>query len=91
MVIINNTGLIGHIIMEASTNITGSIFLTLLMIFILIGSILLIFRADFTLISIVLFPLIIVFSVLDPIFLTVASGFLMIVAIIFASNFILNR
>jgi len=91
MVLLNTTNLIGELIVQASYNITGSIFITLLLIFFLAVLILLIFRADINIIAIVCFPLLIVFSAYDNAFFMVSGIILLIMAVIFSLNFILNR
>jgi hypothetical protein len=91
MVFFNETGQIGMIIVTATTNITGSLFLTLLMMIIILLSISMLFRIPIEFTSIFILPLLLIFMAYSSEFLAIGGIFLIYMGIIFAKNFFIGR
>lgn len=87
---LNETGFIAATLTNVSNNITGSLFLTLLLIMILFLLIAMIFRLPIEFAIVILAPLFLVFMAATSSFLAVGGVMLIYLGIIFAKNFILK-
>ena len=86
MVVYNTTGIMGVMLEYTTTNITGSLFLTFLMIFAICISILMIFRVPFEITIPILSPLLIIFAIVDQGFFKILG-----LVIIIGSMFIVKK
>lgn len=89
MVFLNDSGSIG-IIIEYGTNLTGSLFLTVLIIFMLLVSVALMFRLPLEILIPIVLPLFIVCMAYSTEFLAIGGLLLIYLAVIFAKRFWLN-
>lgn len=83
---INETGVIGQIFMYASTNLTGSLFLSLLGIIILIIAIFMLFRIPIEFIAILILPIMIVFMAYESQMLAITGAFILYMGFLTAKN-----
>jgi len=86
----NETGFIGNLIIEFSNNLTGSLFLTLLIITIFLILTGLLFRLSLEFTAIIILPLLLVFMATTSEFLAVGGVFLLYLGVIIAKNFFLK-
>lgn len=84
--LINNTGLIGVIINYGTVNVTGSLYMTLLMMAIIFIAIGLMFRMPIEWIAIFLLPMALVMLAMDSMILGIVSAILLFFAILFIRN-----
>lgn len=89
MVFINETGTIGLII-EAGTNLTGSLFLTVLLIFLLFVTLALMFKLPLEILIPIVLPLFIVSMAYSTEFLAIGGLMLIYLAVILSKRFWLN-
>jgi len=83
---INETGVIGQIFMYASTNLTGSLFLSLLGIIILIIAIFMLFRIPIEFTAILILPIMIVFMAYESQMLVITGAFILYLGFLTAKN-----
>lgn len=88
---INNTGVIGVVISSMTNNVTGSLFLTLLYIMIVLVALCLGAGLPIEWTLIIMLPLLIVTMAYSSDFLSVGGFALMYLGIIFAKNWFANR
>jgi hypothetical protein len=88
--LLNETGIIGKGIELATTNITGSLFLTLLCIVILIFALFFMVRLPLELTAILILPLLILLMSFSVGFITIGGIFLIYVSLLIAGNFFLK-
>jgi len=91
MVVYNSTGSIGVAIEYVTLNITGSLFLTFLMIFLLYIAVLIMFKVPFELTIGLSFPLLIVFAIMDAGFLRILGIMIIMGALFIVNKFFLNK
>ena len=84
MVFINETDVIGVIILNLNTNVTGSIFMTGLLIIILLMASAMAFRIPIEYSVLVVIPLLLVLMTYSSDFMAIGGLFLMYLAVIFA-------
>lgn len=90
MAFINETGTIGVILTKFTTDVTGSLFMTMLVIVILLIALALMFRLPLAYTVPVILPLLIVFMAFTGSFLAIGGVMLIYVAVIFAKMFFIN-
>lgn len=89
MVFLNDSGTIG-ILIKAGTDLTGSLFLTVLLIFLILVAISLMFKLPLEILIPVVLPLFIVSMAFSTEFLAIGGLLLIYLAIIFSKRFWLN-
>ena len=87
---LNETGFIATLLTNITNNITGSLFLTLLLIMLFFIVVALIFRIPIEYTAVILTPLFLVFIAATSDFLAVGGLVLIYLGILFAKNFILK-
>lgn len=91
MAFINTTGFIGSIFEAFTINISGSIFITLLAVFILIIGLMTMFRIPFEPILVLVLPMVLVFMAYSSGgFMAVGDVILMIIGVLLAKNWIVR-
>ena len=86
----NETGIISSGLMLLSDNVTGSVFISLLLIMVLLILVAMLFRLPIEVTAIILMPVLIVFMALTSEFLAVGGVVLIYLGVIFAKNFFLK-
>lgn len=89
MVFINETGTIG-VLVEYATNMTGSLFMTVLLIFLILIALALLFRLPIEILIPLVLPMFIVGMAFSTEFLAIGGLMLIYLAVIFAKRFWLN-
>lgn len=89
MVLFSNST-IGIIIAQASTNVTGSQFLTLFGIILAIIILAMAFRIPLEYTVILVFPVLVVFAAFDAGFMTIFGVALIYMAVLFANNYFIG-
>ena len=89
MVFINETGTIG-ILIKAGTDLTGSLFLTVLLIFLLLVALSLMFKLPLEILIPIVLPLFIVCMAYSTEYLAIGGLLLIYLAVIFSKRFWLN-
>lgn len=87
---INQTGTIGTIFNSSVNNLTGSPFMTLILLFVLIIAFFMIFRLPFELTAIFILPLGLIYMSFFSEFVAVGLVLLLYVGLILAKNFPIN-
>jgi len=87
---INQTGIIGSIIIHATNNITGSLFLTFFLLFLLLISFFMMFRMPFEVGFVLTLPLLLVIMAYSGSFVVVGGLILILLGLIFAKNLFLE-
>lgn len=87
---INESGFIGIVLVHMTDNITGSLFLTLLLVLITILSFCLLFRIPIEWSSIIVLPLLITFASFQSDFISILGVFLIYMGVIFAKYYFVN-
>ena len=87
MVLLNESGLGGQVLIGLTQNITGSIFLSLLMIVFIILVLFLLVRIPLEFSAIFILPMLIVFIRIDGQFLGVLGVFLLYLGVLLGKNF----
>lgn len=88
--LLNETGIIGKGLELATINITGSLFITLLCVIILIFALFFMVRLPLELTAILILPLLILLMSYNIAFVTIGGLFLIYVALIVAGNFFIR-
>lgn len=91
MVFINTSSSVGAIVVAFTNNVTGSLFLTLLMIVIVLTLFASIFRIPLEISATVILPLLLAYMAYSSEFMVVGGVMLIYLAVIFAKMFFLNR
>jgi len=86
----NESGVIAAFITQMTNNVTGSLFLSLLIIMVFFMLAALLFRLPIEFAAIILMPVLIVFMAATSDFLAVGGVFLIYLGVIFAKNFFLK-
>ena len=89
MVFLNNSGTIG-ILIKAGTDLTGSLFLTVLLIFLILVAVSLMFKLPLEILIPVVLPIFIVSMAFSTEFLAIGGLLLIYLAVIFSKRFWLN-
>ena len=87
MVFINETGLMATLLVEATNNITGNIFITLLGLMMIIIVLFLSFRIPVELTAIFILPMMLTFMAFYGDFIAIGGALLIYIGFIFAMNF----
>ena len=87
MVFINETGIMNTLLIEATNNLTGDIFITLLLLMIIIIAFFLMFRIPIEATAIFILPLLLTFMSYYSNFVAIGGLFLIYLAVLFAKNF----
>jgi len=87
MVLMNETGFFYGVLSSLTSNVTGSWFLTFLIITLIVFIIGLIFGLDLEFTSILVFPLLVVFASVTSEYLSVVVIGILYLAVLFAKNF----
>lgn len=90
MVFINDTGTIG-VIVKAGTDLTGSLFLTVLLITMVLLALCLMFKIPFDITAPLLLPMYLVGMAYSTEYLAIGGLFLIYLAVLFSRQFWLNR
>jgi len=90
MVFVNESGIISVLLVNATNNLTGDIFLTLLGLVIIIIAFFLMFRIPVELTAILILPLMLTFMSFYGNFVAIGGVLLIYVAFILAKNFFFN-
>lgn len=88
---INESGIIGIVVVSLTDNVTGSLFLTLLLIVMLLMSICILFRMPIEWSSLIVMPLLIVIGSFQGSFISVLGVFLIYAGILLAKYWIVNN
>lgn len=87
MVLLNESGLAGEVLFGLSQNVTGSIFLSMLMIVFIIMLLFMLLRVPLEFTAILILPMLIVFMSIDNALLSVLGVFLIYLGVILGKNF----
>ena len=87
MVFINTSNILGSMIMNSTTTITGSLFLTLISILIIAFILFFAFRVPFEIGSALSFPFVLIILAYNSSFIGIAGGLMIYLGIVIAFNF----
>lgn len=87
MTFVNASGVIGQMLSQGTTNLTGDIFATLFLIFLILLFVAVAFRMSFEFIVIIFLPMVIVMMAYYSEWYVVGGLFLIFLAVLFARNF----
>lgn len=90
MVFLDPTSLIGSIIIGLTTNVTGSLFITTLLIFFIIMGFFATFRLPIEVSAILVLPFAIMVMAFTSEFIAIGGAMLIYIAILFSKRFFLN-
>jgi hypothetical protein len=87
---INETNSVAQLVIYFTNNVTGSVFVTFLVIFIVLMAFLIAFRVPPFISVILILPLAIVFMAFEGMFLTIGGLLLIMLGIVFATHYIIG-
>ena len=87
---LNETGIMGVILISLTDNVTGSLFLTLLLILVTILSFCFLFRIPIEWSAVIVMPLLITFATIQGEFVSILGIFLIYMGVIFAKYYFVN-
>lgn len=90
MTFVNASGVIGQMLSQGSTNLTGDLFSTIMLIFLILLVVAVAFRMTFEFIVIIFMPMIIILMAYYSEWYVVGGAFLIFLAVLFARNFFIQ-